>query len=146
MPAPGLWTFGTESDDGSRLWIANQPLVDNDGLHGMQERTGSIGLQAGRHAIMVDFFERGGGAGCIVRASGPGMPYDVIPASMWSYGESDAPSADLNGDGTVGGADLGLLAAAWETAAGDLDGDGTTSGADVGLLLAAWGECPRDGS
>ena len=54
--------------------------------------------------------------------------------------------ADFNGDGLVNGADLGLLAAAWETAAGDLDGDGTTSGADVGLLLAAWGECPRDGS
>ena len=143
VPAPGLWTFGTESDDGSRLWIANQPLVDNDGLHGMQERTGSIGLQAGRHAIMVDFFERGGGAGCIVRASGPGMPYDVIPASMWSYGESDAPSADLNGDGTVGGADLGLLLAGWgEPGPTDLDGDGTTNGADLGLLLAAWGEMP----
>lgn len=54
--------------------------------------------------------------------------------------------ADLNADGVVNGADLGLLAAAWQTAAGDLDGDGTTSGADVGLLLAAWGACPGDGS
>jgi hypothetical protein len=44
----------------------------------------------------------------------------------------------------VNGADLGLLAAAWQTAAGDLDGDGTTGGSDVGLLLAAWGECPSD--
>ncbi len=50
--------------------------------------------------------------------------------------------ADLNGDGRVNGADLGLLAAAWQTTAGDLDGDGTTGGGDVGLLLAAWGECP----
>ena len=50
--------------------------------------------------------------------------------------------SDFNGDGQVNGADLGLLAAAWKTAAGDLDGDGTTSGSDVGLLLAAWGECP----
>ena len=52
--------------------------------------------------------------------------------------------ADFNGDGRVNGADLGLLAAAWQTAAGDLDGDGTTGGSDVGLLLAAWGECPED--
>ena len=52
--------------------------------------------------------------------------------------------ADFNGDGRVNGADLGLLAAAWQTAVGDLDGDGTTGGSDVGLLLAAWGECPGD--
>ena len=49
--------------------------------------------------------------------------------------------ADFNGDGIVGGADLGLLLAAWGSPRGDLDGDGTTSGADIGLLLAAWGDC-----
>jgi hypothetical protein len=71
------------------------------------------------------------------------MPYDVIPASMWSHGEGDAPSADLNGDGTVGGADLGLLLAGWgEPGPTDLNGDGTTNGADLGILLAAWGEIP----
>lgn len=46
---------------------------------------------------------------------------------------------DLNGDGGVTGADLGLLLAAWGTAAADLNGDGTTNGADLGLLLAAFG-------
>ena len=49
--------------------------------------------------------------------------------------------ADFNGDGIVGGADLGLLLAAWGSSRGDLNGDGTTSGADIGLLLAAWGDC-----
>ena len=48
---------------GSKLWIGPQLVVENDGLHGMQERTGSIGLQAGKHAITIGFFERGGGAG-----------------------------------------------------------------------------------
>ena len=46
---------------------------------------------------------------------------------------------DLNGDGGVTGADLGLLLAAWGTPAGDLNGDGDTNGADIGLLLAAFG-------
>ena len=45
----------------------------------------------------------------------------------------------MNGDGTVNGADLGLLLAAWGTDGGDFNGDGTTNGADLGLLLAAWG-------
>ncbi|NCF40719.1 MAG: hypothetical protein GWP75_11460 [Planctomycetia bacterium] len=46
---------------------------------------------------------------------------------------------DLNGDGSVTGADLGLLLAAWGTAGADLNGDGNTNGADLGLLLAAFG-------
>ena len=54
--------------------------------------------------------------------------------------------ADLNGDGVVNGADLGLMLAAWGTPGSpgvdsDLNHDGTTNGADLGLLLAAWGPC-----
>jgi hypothetical protein len=51
--------------------------------------------------------------------------------------------ADLNGDGVVGGADLGGLLAAWGTNGGDIDGNGDTDGADLGVLLAGWGNCPQ---
>ena len=143
IPESGYWTLGTESDDGSRLYIGDEMVVDNDGLHGMQSRSGTIGLGAGRHRIRVEFFERGGGAGCIVRAGGPGMDFDVVPASMWSHGESTEPTPDLNGDGVVNGADLGLLLVGWgEPGPSDLDGDGTTDGSDLGLLLAAWSAGP----
>jgi hypothetical protein len=48
--------------------------------------------------------------------------------------------ADLNCDGSVTGADLGLLLGAWGQAGpGDLNADGTVDGADLGALLAAWG-------
>lgn len=53
--------------------------------------------------------------------------------------------ADLNCDGLVNGADLGLMLAAWGTCppkggcAADLNDDGQVNGADLGLLLAAWG-------
>jgi len=52
--------------------------------------------------------------------------------------------ADLNADGVVDGADLGLLLGAWGPAGGqvDLNGDGVVDGADLGLLLGAWGACP----
>jgi hypothetical protein len=47
--------------------------------------------------------------------------------------------ADLDGDGLVNGADLGLLLSNWGPSDfGDLDGDGIVGGADLGLLLAAW--------
>jgi hypothetical protein len=47
--------------------------------------------------------------------------------------------ADLDGNGVVNGADLGLLLNAWGTPQYDLTGDGTVSGADVGFLLGYWG-------
>ncbi|MFM1832316.1 MAG: Dockerin type domain, partial [Planctomycetota bacterium] len=49
--------------------------------------------------------------------------------------------ADLNGDGVVSGADVGLLLSAWGTDGADLNGDGVTNGADFGLLLSAFGPC-----
>ena len=50
---------------------------------------------------------------------------------------------DLTGDGTVGGADLGVLLAAWGeitegSVVADLNGDGVVDGADLGILLAQW--------
>ncbi|MCK4872312.1 MAG: VCBS repeat-containing protein [Phycisphaerales bacterium] len=47
---------------------------------------------------------------------------------------------DLNGDGCVDQADLGILLAAYGISAeGDLDGDGDTDQADLGILLANYG-------
>lgn len=49
---------------------------------------------------------------------------------------------DLNDDGVVNGADLGLMLGAWGAPvafpAADLHQDGIVDGADLGLLLAAW--------
>ncbi|MFO0875321.1 MAG: hypothetical protein U0575_15310 [Phycisphaerales bacterium] len=48
-------------------------------------------------------------------------------------------TADLNGDGIVNGADLGILLGNWGNAGvGDLNGDGVVNGADLGILLGAW--------
>jgi hypothetical protein len=51
--------------------------------------------------------------------------------------------ADLDGDGSVSGADLGLLLGQWGFGSGsaDLDDDGFVSGSDLGLLLGQWGPC-----
>jgi hypothetical protein len=50
--------------------------------------------------------------------------------------------ADLDDNGTVDGADLGILLGNWGgPGVGDIDGNGTTDGADLGTLLGAWGPC-----
>jgi len=53
------------------------------------------------------------------------------------------PLGDLNGDGVVNGADLGILLSSWGICRGecpaDLNGDGVVDGADLGILLSNWG-------
>jgi glucose/arabinose dehydrogenase len=81
VPTDGQYTFYTNSDDGSLLYIGSQLVVNNDGLHAMQERSGTIGLKAGYHAIQLDFFQRWGGQGLQVSYAGPGLSKQSIPAS-----------------------------------------------------------------
>lgn len=57
----------------------------------------------------------------------------------------EACVGDLDGDGEVGGSDLGLLFVSWGPCSGnceaDLDEDGVVGGSDLGLLFVAWGDC-----
>lgn len=144
VAASGLYEFSTESDDGSSLWIGDTQIVDNDGTHGMQERSGTIGLMAGRHAIRIEFFERTGGAGLFARFEGPGLPRQVIPPSAWTHVPDDTAGCaeDVDGDGQVGINDLLELIATWGPCSGcdaDIDGSGTVDVNDVLMLLSAWG-------
>ena len=57
----GVYTFYTDSDDGSQLYIGGDLVVDNDGLHSMTEVSGSVALSTGYHPIRVTYFEKNGG-------------------------------------------------------------------------------------
>ena len=51
--------------------------------------------------------------------------------------------ADLDDNGVVNGADLGLLFVEWGGPGdADFNGDGNVDGIDVGTMLVAWGPCP----
>ncbi len=62
LPADGTWTFGTNSDDGVRLRIDGQPVINDDTLHTPMNRFGTVTLNAGTHHVELVYFERGGGA------------------------------------------------------------------------------------
>lgn len=82
IPTAGTYTFFTESDDGSGLWINNTQVVANDFDQGMTERSGTIALQPGSHSIVVRFRQGGGGFGLNVRWSGPSISKQLIPNSV----------------------------------------------------------------
>ncbi|MBM4022384.1 MAG: hypothetical protein FJ284_09120 [Planctomycetes bacterium] len=73
MPADGLYTSSTSSDDGSRLSIGDRRVVDNDDLHGVRESSGIARLKAGLYLITVEFFQGGGEQGLDVSIEGPNL-------------------------------------------------------------------------
>jgi len=79
IPKDGVYGFCTDSDDGSQLFIGDQLVVDNDGLHGMHEEEDAIALAVGFHLIRVTFFEKTGGDGLQVYWKGTGMEKQVVP-------------------------------------------------------------------
>ena len=62
VPFDGIYEFALSSDDGSRLVIGGKVVVDNDGLHGAETKVGRISLARGNHPIVVDWFNKTGGA------------------------------------------------------------------------------------
>ncbi|WP_197076989.1 Ig-like domain-containing protein, partial [Hymenobacter terrenus] len=81
VPTDGEYTFYTSSDDGSKLLIGSTEVVNNDGLHANQEKSGTIGLKAGKHALTATFFQQWGGQQLSVSYAGPGLAKTLIPAS-----------------------------------------------------------------
>ena len=54
---PGEYTFRVASDDGTKLWIDGQLLINNDGIHPTRSGTGRIYLNPGVHEIQLDYFQ-----------------------------------------------------------------------------------------
>jgi Metallo-peptidase family M12/PA14 domain/Bacterial Ig domain len=123
---PGLFTFELESDEGSRLFVGGELVVDHDGLHAMESRQGVVGLLPGLHRVRVEYFEAGGSAGLIVGNAPMGLTPTAIPASAWFHTVAPPCPPDLTGDGMLDFFDLQVFLNAY--AAGDLTADWTGDG------------------
>src|SRR5215471_15075068 len=53
----GLYKFSLTSDDGSRLSIDGQLVVDNDGSHPPRTREETVMLRRGIHTLRVEYFQ-----------------------------------------------------------------------------------------
>jgi hypothetical protein len=85
-PSTGQYRFGTRTDDGIRVWVNGDLVINNWTDHGATwNRTGAIALEAGvTYAIVVEWYENGGGAICELYWSGPGMSERIIAADYLS--------------------------------------------------------------
>ncbi|WP_309383766.1 PA14 domain-containing protein [Cerasicoccus frondis] len=76
---PGDYTFYVNSDDGSRLYIDGQLIVDNGGLHSEREYSGSVNLGSGFHDFSLQYLEAGGYEVLTASYEGPGISKQPIP-------------------------------------------------------------------
>ncbi|MEZ4953244.1 MAG: metallophosphoesterase [Saprospiraceae bacterium] len=60
LPKTGTYQFFTRSDDGSKLYIDGELVVDNDGDHGAFWEYGTTILEKGKHRLRVEYFDASG--------------------------------------------------------------------------------------
>ncbi len=57
VPEAGIYTIAARSDDGSKVYLHGELVVENDGSHSARTRRGNVALAKGLHPIRIEYFE-----------------------------------------------------------------------------------------
>jgi hypothetical protein len=103
---PGLYRFEVTSDDGSKLYIDDHLVVDNDGEHAPQTRIAALTLEGGIHRIRVSYFQgRRYHVALVLRVAGPGEEWRVFSTdefkppsdpATWVYPENQTKQVGVH--------------------------------------------------
>jgi len=78
----GLYRFYLNSDDGSRLYLRDHKIINNDLNHGFLELSGRAALRKGYHPIRIDYYESGLYQGITFSIEKEGMKKQVVSPAM----------------------------------------------------------------
>jgi hypothetical protein len=85
VPTTGHYTFYTTTDDGARLTINGQRIIDKLVPQAATEWSGSIDLVAGqKYSFTMEYFDRFGGALAKLQWAGPGISKQVVPTTAFN--------------------------------------------------------------
>ena len=91
------YTLYTTTDDGVRLYVNGQPLIDQWVDQSPTEASGRITLKAQqRYSIEMDYYENGGGAAAHLSWSSASTPKAIIPSSQLYATTNPPPGVVLN--------------------------------------------------
>jgi N-acetylmuramoyl-L-alanine amidase len=77
------YSFYTQTDDGVRLWVNGQLLIDKWVDQGGTEWSGTVSLTAGQqYDIQMDYYENGGGAAAVLLWSSASQLKEAIPQTQ----------------------------------------------------------------
>jgi hypothetical protein len=106
---------------------------DSDGLVDSEDNCPTV-----PNPTQADCNDDGIGDACEIAAGAEDYNANGVPDTCECVG-------DLFPNGTINGADLGILLSEWgpalPTTASDLNRDGSVDGSDLGYLLSRWGPC-----
>lgn len=88
VPEDALYTFYLTCDDGGKLRIDGDIVVDHDGEHGATEKADQVALRAGYHALDVVYFQAAGGAALRLAVSASALAKREVPP-QWLLHTSD---------------------------------------------------------
>jgi hypothetical protein len=105
---PGAYRFLLASDDGSKLYIDDKRVIDNDGIHPIQVEQGRMTLNGGIHRIRISYFQGPGDRVALILAvARPGEDWRVFSTNEfrpprnpadWKYGDpSNLPGSEPAG-------------------------------------------------
>jgi Dockerin type I domain len=121
------------SNDDGQSWFGLEALATS--TNGWETRSFPLaGIVTPTATMRVRFIASDTGAGSIVEAAVDDFAISVTQCAA-------GLPADLNGDGSVDSADLGILIGLFGTAdpQADINGDGVVNSADLGILIGAFG-------
>jgi hypothetical protein len=78
------YTFYLRSDDGSKLWIDSKLITNNDGDHGVKEKSGQIVLKPGTYTLQVGWFNGGGNGWLDVFYKSSSVSKQIIPTTIFT--------------------------------------------------------------
>ncbi|MDZ8183771.1 MAG: PA14 domain-containing protein [Nostoc sp. ChiSLP02] len=92
-----VYNFYTRSDDGVRLWVNNQLLIDRFVNQSTTEHTGSVALVAGqKYDIKLEYFDNNYSANSQLSWSSASQAKEIIPQSQL-YSQANTPTSNGNG-------------------------------------------------
>jgi hypothetical protein len=102
-PVTGSYSFATSADDGVRLWVGGQLLIDNWVDQAVTTKTSApVALAGGsRYDVRMEYYELGGLATARLLWASPGQAQVVIPQSQLYAPANRAPAANAGADRTI---------------------------------------------
>jgi parallel beta-helix repeat protein len=115
----GTYTFYSFTDDGVRLWVNGQLIIDRWVDQAPTEASGTISLNADTwYSFTMEYYENGGGAVAVLYWQPPGEPKSLIPPDRLM------PDGDCNANGTLDRCDVAA-------GAPDCNGNGVPDDCDI---------------
>ena len=85
IPKDGTYTFYLSSNDGSRFYLNDELVINNDGAHGKREESVMMSLRKGYHKLQLSYFQLGGGQDLMLEWSSEDFERVEVPEAIFYH-------------------------------------------------------------